>query len=152
NIDTTATAGTSAVLGDANTVWTVTNQGALKAASLGVFLLSAGSSLTNSGTISVGNNRGVQLLNGGTIVTQASGTISSGSSDGVAMSGVGTSTNTITNAGIITGGPNSVGVLMGDNGKVINTGTIIGKFGIDVTGTNGTVTNSGTISGAGGAS
>jgi outer membrane autotransporter protein len=149
NIDTTATANVDAVDGDANTTWTVTNQGKLSGSGLGVFLLSAGSSLTNSGTISGGNNRGVQLFNGGTLVNQAGGTISSGSSDGVTSNGAGT----ITNAGTITGGSNSAGVLFtGNNGTVTNTGTISGKFGVDMVGPGGTVTNAGTINGSGGAS
>ena len=147
NIDTTGDPRHQCGFGDDNnnTAWTVTNQGTLSGASLGVFLFDAGSNLTNSGTISGATNRGVQLFNGGTLVNQAGGTISSGSSDAVTSNG-----GTITNAGTITGGSNGGGIfLTGNNNTVTNSGTITGGLsGVDID-TAGTVTNSGSIKGTG---
>ena len=74
NINTSA--GTGAVNGGLNTAWTVTNNGTLIGGDIGVFLAGAGSSLTNSNSISGTTDNGVQLFDGGTVINQVGGTIS----------------------------------------------------------------------------
>src|SRR5262249_18611987 len=148
NIDTTATFNTDAVSGGAGTAWTVTNQGILKGNRRGVSLGGAGSTLTNSGTISENSNLinsgAVVLDNGGTIDNQTNGTIS-GISDGVRVDGA---AGTVTNAGTITTSGGAA-VFLVQNGDIANqqSGKISGHFfGVLVRGLPaGTITNAGSI-------
>jgi len=145
NINTTATPGANAVNGGAGTVWDGTQLGSLLGAFQGIFLFETGSKLTNAGTITGATSDGVQLLNGGTVINQATGFIRG------AGNGVKADSATITNDGSITGGPNGGGVgLTGSNSKVTNTGFITGGlFGVDIIGPSGTVANSGSVSSIG---
>ena len=147
NIDTSGT-DTNAVNGNAGPAWSVTNNGTLLGGHTGVFLDTAGSSLTNSKSISGATFDGVQLFNGGTVVNQVGGTIS-GQQIGINITKNG---GTVTNAGTITAGI-YIGAA-GEGGTVTNQagGKISGDTGIFI-GTNaGTVTNAGTITGTGGTS
>ena len=147
NIDTTA--GTVAVNGDINTAWTVTNNGTLIGGNIGVFLAGAGSSLTNTKSISGTTDNGVQLLDGGTVINQVSGTIS-GKLQGIKVGSASNQAGNVTNAGTITGlDPSfSDGILLLSGGTVTNQagGTISGAVGIEVFAA-GTVSNAGTITG-----
>ena len=150
NIDTSAAPADDAVFGAAGTQWIVTNQGTLKSNFHGIALVGTGSSVINSGTISVTSNlvtsAGVYLANGGTVVNQAGGTISGSGADGIEIDGA---TGSVTNAGTITS--DLAAIFLKNNGSVTNQqgGTINGvNFGIRTLGFNaGTITNSGTITG-----
>ena len=152
NIDTRGT-NTNAVNGNTGPAWTVTNNGTLLGGDTGVLLFEAGSSLTNSKSISGASNIGVELFNGGTVVNQVGGTIS-GQQSGIDIEN---NAGTVTNAGTITaqqGFSGSNGIFVFEGGTVNNQagGTISGDTGIFI-GTNaGTVTNAGTITGTGGTS
>lgn len=131
------------------TAWTVTNNGTLLGGESGVFLGGAGSSLTNSKSISGASVYGVELFNGGTVVNQVGGTIS-GQQSGIAIIN---NAGTVTNAGIITAqSSGSNGIFLGEGGTVTNQagGTISGDTGIFIDTFAGTVVNAGTISGSGG--
>ncbi|HEX2511126.1 MAG TPA: hypothetical protein VHK44_00850 [Xanthobacteraceae bacterium] len=148
NIDTRGL-GIHAVAGNAGTAWTVTNNGTLLGGESGVFLGGAGSSLTNSKSISGASVYGVELFNGGTVVNQVGGTIS-GQQSGIAIIN---NAGTVTNAGIITAqSSGSNGIFLGEGGTVTNQagGTISGDTGIFIDTFAGTVVNAGTISGSGG--
>ena len=111
----------------------------------GVHLAGAGTSLTNSGTISGTVATGV-FLNDGIVTNQNSGTITGGSGGSTAIA---INTGTVTNAGTISS-PTGRGIVFG-SGVVTNEtgGTISSQFvdGILFNGA-GTVVNAGTISGA----
>lgn len=150
NIDTSGTT-TNAVDGNAGTAWSVTNNGTLLGGRTGVFFDEAGSSLTNSKSISGATSDGVQLFNGGTVVNQVGGTIS-GLQIGVNITKNG---GAVTNAGTITAqASGSLGIFLGGGGTVNNQagGTISGDSGIFIDTFAGTVTSAGTISGSGGPS
>ena len=81
------------------TAWTVTNDGTLRGGDNGVFLDRAGSSLTNSKSISGAGFSGVQLFNGGTVLIRWAGR-----SVVKLISGINITKNVgnVTNAGTIT--------------------------------------------------
>jgi hypothetical protein len=66
------------VLGDSSQAWTVANYGSIQAVSVGIGLFSAGSTVTNGGTIgatATTSGEGVFLVSGGTLTNQSGGTI-----------------------------------------------------------------------------
>lgn len=141
---------------------TIVNNGVIGAGSA-LFANSAGiaagfrNTVTNNGTISVGNdafgivafNSSDTIVNNGTI-TAGAGVLDYSAGIDVSFSG----SNLVTNNGRITVGANGIGINTGDSNTITNNGTIvvgdngtsIGTCGC-VLSTNNTVTNNGTLDG-----
>ncbi|KQY97422.1 hypothetical protein ASD45_22415 [Pseudolabrys sp. Root1462] len=128
---------------------------------VGIYALEAGSTILNSGSITVGTaglgiraaGDGTTLNNTGTISVGAGGT---GIQITFPVSGSNFTGPAVTNSGMVIAGTGGIGVNFVDNGSLINTGTIR-AYG-DGTGSNGysiftcsctttTITNSGTLDG-----
>lgn len=100
-------------------------------------------SVTNSGTITGGNSRGIEMTQGGVVVNQSTGSIDA-FGGGVKISG---SAGTVTNDGTISSSTFN-GVWLGAGGTVTNSGQIhAGAAAIHTEGGPGMVTNSGTLTG-----
>ncbi len=121
----------SAVDGDNSSAWIVTNAGMLIGSARGINLGAAGSSVTNSGTITGSSAEGVFLGQGGSIDNQVGGTISGSGLSAVFINGA---AGTLTNSGTI-GAPTGAGegIQFSNGGSIINEagGTIIAERGID---------------------
>jgi hypothetical protein len=145
NIFATAASGNGVVLKGGGTV---SNASTIAGGGVGVFIGGASGTVTNSGAISGTTRDGIEFPNGGVLTNQGGATIV-GSNFGVFIGG-GNSTNSVTNAGGITGtATNGAGVDLAVGGGVTNQsgGTIKGgSFGVYVGG-GGAVTNAGTITG-----
>ncbi|MGC2411840.1 MAG: hypothetical protein WA459_03960, partial [Stellaceae bacterium] len=126
--------------------------GGLIEGGIGVRILGAAGTVTNSATIlgkitSIGGPTGVVgLYKGGSVANTGTGLIEGYT--GVYIAGA---AGTITNSGTIVAagiGGFGIGVNLGAGGSVGNTGLIEGYDGVAISGSAGTVTNSGTIESA----
>ena len=115
-----------AIDGGAGTSWAITNSGIVSSSfGYGVSLAGAGSSVTNSGSISGTGPAGFNFISG-VAITGASGTVTnagtisvSGGGYGVHLAGGGA----VTNSFIVTGGEDGV-LIEGGPGQINNTGAI----------------------------
>ena len=128
---------------------------------VGIYALEAGSTVVNSGSVSVGTaGLGVQVAGDGSTLNN-SGAISVGAGGtGIQITTPAFGSNTtgpaVTNSGTVVAGAGGAGVNFFDNGSLINTGTIratgdgTGGTGYSIftcTCTTTTITNSGTLDG-----
>jgi hypothetical protein len=154
------TAPADAIDGDSSTAWAISNAGTISVSSLpgsapgdGVFLLGAGSSVTNSGSISSTNGYGVSLAGAGSSVTNYAGGSISGTGptsfniiSGVAITGA---SGTVTNGGTISVSGGGYGVHLAGGGTVTNSHIVTGgEDGVLIEGASGQINNTGAISGS----
>ena len=148
-ISTTGTAQSpvDAIDGGAGTSWAITNSGIVSSSfGYGVSLAGAGSSVTNSGSISGTGQDSFNNISGVSI-TGASGTVTNGGTIAVSGGGYGVHLaggGAVTNSGSVTGGEDGV-LIEGAPGRINNTGAISARVDDGAAlFAGGTITNSAT--------